>query len=95
MKGIKSCAFNKIKHCFTFLFFVICLLSPLHAEEKKSDSVWPNKIKIGGEFRLRNEDQINYDFNNNSSAQTDAFLLLRTRVYLDLNPADFIQLFAM
>ncbi len=87
---------------FIFLLFLCAIPSVslsaymgTTAPEKFSNSLWPQKIKVGGEFRLRNENQINYDFNNNSSAQTDVFLLLRTRVYLDLNPADFVQLYAM
>lgn len=95
MQRIKSCALNKIKHCLTVILFLFSFVSFLHAEEQKSNSIWPSKVKVGGELRIRNEDQLNYDFNNGSNAQTDVFLLLRTRVYLDLNPADFVQLYGM
>jgi len=77
------------------LIFLALALGSAGTSLQAAESVWPDKIKVGGEFRLRNENQINYDFNQNSSAQNDSFLLLRTRVYLDLNPADFIQLYAM
>jgi hypothetical protein len=60
------------------------------AEEK----FWPEKVKVGGEFRVRTESQINYDFDT-SQPDTDTFVLIRTRVYLDLNPNKDIRLFAM
>jgi len=59
-----------------------------------SNSLWPHKIKVGGEFRLRLESQFNYDFNS-PVADSDTFFLLRTRVYVDVNPNEHLQFFGM
>lgn len=72
---------------------IIFILRFLGAAEA-SQTVWPDKIKVGGEFRFRLESQFNYDFDT-TIPDTDTFVLLRTRVYLDLNPIKQVQLFAM
>ncbi len=87
---------KSISICFLFcLVFVFCFLPRALWSEDKKKSIWPDRVKVGGELRFRYENQINYDFSNATAAQTDIFLLMRTRIYLDLNPADFVQLYAM
>ncbi len=56
--------------------------------------LWPDQLKIGGEFRTRLEHRVNDDLNS-STSDNDLFVLLRTRVYLDLNPLSNLRLFAM
>ena len=82
---------------FLQIFFpitVICLMV-FGKTCAASDSIWPDKVKVGGEFRERNESEINYNSSTPPTLINDTFVLLRTRVYLDLNPASFIRLFGM
>ncbi|MBL7685752.1 MAG: alginate export family protein [Deltaproteobacteria bacterium] len=71
--------------------FILLLNSYSFAEDT---SLWPKKIKVGGEIRTRIESQFNYDFNE-SKRDSDTFYLLRTRVYLDINPNENLQFFGM
>jgi uncharacterized protein involved in response to NO len=80
-----------------FLFLPSSLaqsMPPLPYSGEKPEKIWPDKVKVGGEFRTRIESQINYDFDT-STPDTDTFVLFRTRVYLDINPSEDIRLFAM
>jgi hypothetical protein len=63
-------------------------------ETSSQNSIWPQMVKVGGEFRMRPESQFNFNLNS-AVPDNDTFLLLRTRVYLDLNPTSYVQLFAM
>ncbi len=56
--------------------------------------VWPDTVKVGGEFRTRVEARFNDDLDGVQD-DNDLLVLLRTRVYLDLNPTDEIKIFAM
>lgn len=58
------------------------------------EKLWPDKIKVGGEFRTRVELRTNDDLNG-SQDDNDTLVFLRTRVYLDLNPNDRLKLFGM
>ena len=77
-------------------WLIICLgLLPIfHSSEARSDSFWPQKIKVGGEFRARIESEINFP-SKTSTPINDTFGLLRTRVYLDINPNSELRIFGM
>lgn len=75
------------------LFFSVALRAAA-AEDKAEAKLWPDKIKVGGEFRTRFELRVNDDLSS-PTPDNDAFVLLRTRVYLDLNPTSYVRLFAM
>ncbi|HCU23525.1 MAG TPA: hypothetical protein DF383_00795 [Deltaproteobacteria bacterium] len=76
-----------------FLTLLFCALS-LGSLSVFAADVWPEKVKVGGEYRLRLESEINYDFDSSVPA-SDTYLLSRLRVYLDLNPSPHLQLFGM
>src|SRR4030095_15882560 len=84
---------------FSFASFLFLLSSGADGSEEPrgetaSSSFWPEKVKVGGEFRLRVESQINYDFNS-GAPDNDTFLLLRTRAYIDINPNENLRFFGM
>lgn len=75
------------------LLWPLCLQAA-SAPEKSETKLWPDKVKVGGEFRTRVELRTNEDLNG-AAPDNDVFVLLRTRVYLDLNPTNYVRLFAM
>ncbi len=78
----------------TQLFLCLFGLRLAESAEAKEPKLWPDKIKVGGEFRTRVELRTNEDLNS-AVPDNDVFVLLRTRVYLDLNPTSYVRLFAM
>src|SRR4029453_18010068 len=83
----------KRKNFFPVALIALALfLAPKQAYSE--EGIWPKKVKVGGEFRVRLESQINYDFDN-SQPDSDTFVLIRTRVYLDAHPVKNLRLFAM
>lgn len=79
--------------CWGLIFWVLPHTT-FAAEADPQNSWWPSKVKVGGELRGRMESQINYDFDT-TKPDNDTFFLLRTRVYLDLNPTENLQFFFM
>ena len=77
------------------LFLALIFICPLKAKAEGSKPIWPDTVKVGGEFRTRVEGQFNYDLDSSTSATDDVFVLLRTRVYLDLNPGEGVKIFGM
>lgn len=78
----------------TQIFLCLFGLRLAESAEAKEPKLWPDKIKVGGEFRTRVELRTNEDLNG-AAPDNDVFVLLRTRVYLDLNPTSYVRLFAM
>lgn len=73
------------------LFILLFVSSPLRAESLFSDLLedWSEKIKYGGEVRLRGEFYQNFDFDfrrnvNRFPVDDDEFYLTRTRLFLDM-----------
>lgn len=58
------------------------------------EKIWPDKVKVGGEFRTRMEARFD-DSLGAPGGVNDIFVLLRTRVYLDINPGEGVRLFGM
>ncbi|MDO8519547.1 MAG: alginate export family protein [Deltaproteobacteria bacterium] len=78
---------------FAFLFFIPAAVWANGTDaSKKEEPAWYDKIKIGGELRLREENQLNYA-PLTGLVDDDAFVLLRTRVSLLANPVEGLGLF--
>ncbi|OGQ21415.1 MAG: hypothetical protein A3C46_08485 [Deltaproteobacteria bacterium RIFCSPHIGHO2_02_FULL_44_16] len=77
---------------FAQLFCAVFFASPfLFAEVEVKEE----KLFVGGELRLRNENQINFAsfVPSRASVDDDAFVLLRARMSLRAKPVDAVQLF--
>ncbi|MFO1464413.1 MAG: alginate export family protein [bacterium] len=92
---------NILYRLFTLSLTITCLLAgaagvsgAAEAGGTKEPKLWPDKVKVGGEFRTRLEARINDDLNS-AASDDDTFVLLRTRIYLDLNPMSYVRLYAM
>jgi len=76
------------------LLGVLCLGLLQPSALLAAESAWPHRVKVGGEYRMRLESEINYDFDS-AAPNSDTYLLSRLRVYLDINPNSHLQLFGM
>ncbi|MDX1386744.1 MAG: alginate export family protein [bacterium] len=87
MKKLEFISFVAI----SWLLFLSLFVFP---KQGLTREIWPDTVKVGGEFRTRVEARFNDDLNDVAD-DNDIFVLLRTRVYLDLNPTDQIKIFGM
>lgn len=74
--------------------FYLALAILIWTGQGQANEIWPQKVKVGGEFRTRVEARLN-DNLDNTNGVNDVFVLLRTRVYLDAHPGEGVRIFGM
>jgi hypothetical protein len=85
---------KKIFLCWVLALSFFLTSPGFAAENGSGKKIWPDRVKVGGEFRTRLEARFNDDLTDGTGGN-DIFVLFRTRVYLDLNPNEIVRVFGM
>ncbi len=71
----------------------VLLAAPCLARAEEGGAPWYEKVKVGGELRLRSESQLRYTGITAAAPNNDSFVLLRARPFIDATPVDGVRIF--